>query len=144
MNHPSTPSFFPRVEGWTSQQTGAPYLVPTPAHLLHIVYRIFYFPLFHFDSSQGKSEILCRFEPPQSGKKKHVLLIFIVPSNKSSAAINKLCKQHFDERSDLPRLSRIGIFSCSACDNWREHIHSKGFGKKLPRRDFLSDQHQCR
>jgi hypothetical protein len=61
----------------------------------------------------------------------------------NQAPINKLCKHQFEECSDLPRLTRIGIFSCSACDIWRERVHSKGH-RSLPRRDFLSDRHQCR
>jgi hypothetical protein len=59
--------------------------------------------------------------------------------------INKLTEHKYYECSDLPRLCHIGIFSCSACDIWRERIHSRGNGKSLPqRRDFLSDRHQCR
>jgi hypothetical protein len=57
--------------------------------------------------------------------------------------INQLTNHEYEECFDLPKLFRIGIFSCSACDAWRELIHSRGFGKSLPRRDFLSDRHQC-
>lgn len=38
---------------------------------------------------------------------------------------NDLLPHVFEECSDLPNLSRIGIFSCHACDMWRERqIHS--------------------
>jgi len=58
--------------------------------------------------------------------------------------INALTQHKFLECLDLPQLSCIGIFSCSACDKWRERIHSRGFGKGLPqRRDFLSNWYQC-
>jgi hypothetical protein len=65
--------------------------------------------------------------------------------NKTMAneSINELTKHKFEECSDLPRLTRIGIFSCSACDAWRERVHSRGFGKSFKRRDFMSERHQC-
>jgi hypothetical protein len=41
-------------------------------------------------------------------------------------------------------LAHIGIFSCSACDCWREQYLSKGFkNTAVKRRDFMSDCHQC-
>jgi len=61
-------------------------------------------------------------------------------------AINKLTRHEFEECSDIPRitLTRLGIFSCSACDSWRERHLSKGFKSGvIKRRDFLSDRHQC-
>jgi len=33
--------------------------------------------------------------------------------------LNFLCKPVFNECSDLPNFSRIGIFSCDKCDRWR-------------------------
>jgi hypothetical protein len=69
--------------------------------------------------------------------------ITTIMPKENQAPIKKLCKHQFEECSDLPRLTRIGIFSCSACDIWRERVHSKGH-RSLPRRDFLSDRHQCR
>jgi hypothetical protein len=58
--------------------------------------------------------------------------------------INKLTPHKFFECSDLPQLCHLGIFSCSACDEWRERMHRRGFGKSLPqKRDFLNDMHQC-
>jgi hypothetical protein len=58
--------------------------------------------------------------------------------------ISALTQSQFSECSDIPQLSCIGIFSCSACDKWRERMYSRRFGKCLQRRDFLSDRHQCR
>jgi hypothetical protein len=64
---------------------------------------------------------------------------------KSEFAVNKLCQHQYEECSDLPRFINIGIFSCSACDLWRERIHNKGYcAKKEVRRDFLSERYQCR
>jgi hypothetical protein len=58
--------------------------------------------------------------------------------------INALTQHKFLDCHDIPQLSCLGIFSCSACGKWRERIHSHGFGKGLPqRRDFLSDRYQC-
>jgi hypothetical protein len=34
------------------------------------------------------------------------------------------------------------LFSCSACDAWRERIHNKG-SRSIQRRDFLNDRYQC-
>jgi hypothetical protein len=50
-----------------------------------------------------------------------------------------------NECSDLPRLSRIKIFSCSACDRWREKVlFSRMNGATVKRRYFHSDRFQCR
>jgi hypothetical protein len=62
---------------------------------------------------------------------------------KKAGKINQLTSHKFIECSDLPYLGRIGIFSCSACDRWRQRIHSRGYGKAITRRDFLSDRYQC-
>jgi len=58
--------------------------------------------------------------------------------------INQRTSHKFEECSELLRetLSSIGIFSCSACDQWRNRIHSKG-GKVVKRRDFFQDHQQC-
>lgn len=54
--------------------------------------------------------------------------------------INKLVRHVYEECSDLPSLPPL--FSCSACDAWRERLHDKGY-KNIRRRDFLNDRHQC-
>jgi hypothetical protein len=46
-----------------------------------------------------------------------------------SNKINRLTKHKFEECSDFPRMPHIGLFSCSACDNWRERVHNRGFSK---------------
>jgi hypothetical protein len=62
---------------------------------------------------------------------------------KTNDSINKLTHHKFYECSELPFLGCLGIFSCSACDRWRQRIYSRGFGQALPRRDFLNDRYQC-
>lgn len=55
-------------------------------------------------------------------------------------AINKLLPHVYHECSELPPLPPL--FSCSACDAWRNRILLKGHNN-IQRRDFLSDRYQC-
>jgi hypothetical protein len=64
----------------------------------------------------------------------------ITMSLKASKEINKLLPHVFYECSELPALPPL--FSCSACDTWRERIHNKG-SRAIHRRDFLNDRYQC-
>jgi hypothetical protein len=46
-----------------------------------------------------------------------------MPTTQQQSSINALCPHTFYQCSDLPNLSRIGKFSCSKCDEWRNRMH---------------------
>jgi len=46
-------------------------------------------------------------------------------SSRSFETINRLCRHSFNICSNLPKL--LPLFSCSACDTWRERVHSVNF-----------------
>jgi hypothetical protein len=51
----------------------------------------------------------------------------------------------YHECSQLPFLGRSGIFSCSACDEWRKGPHYIGISTEAyKRRDFQAEKYQCR
>ncbi len=59
-----------------------------------------------------------------------------------SDAISRLCKHSFNVCSNLPKLNPI--FSCSACDLWRERVHSVHYkGQSSLDRITLSSKFQC-
>jgi hypothetical protein len=62
---------------------------------------------------------------------------------KKAGKINQLTLHKFIECSNLLYLGHIGIVPYSACDRWRQRIHSRGYGKAITRRDFLSDHYPC-
>ena len=48
----------------------------------------------------------------------------------------------YNECSDVPNLSRLGVFSCSQCDLWRERKACSS-NASLPERSSLSSRYQC-
>ncbi len=48
----------------------------------------------------------------------------------------------YRECSDVPNWSRLNIFSCSRCDQWRERKQCSG-QNSLPERSSLSSRYQC-
>ncbi len=83
----------------------------------------------------------------------NVLCIFIVIDDNNSnyptmlltrsqtKVYNDLSPHVFEECSDLPNLSLIGIFSCHVCDVWRERVNSAR-RSSTPRHE-LTDHYQC-
>ncbi len=60
----------------------------------------------------------------------------------ASDAISRLCKHSFNVCSDLPKLNPI--FSCSACDLWRERVHSVHYKDRSSLdRSKLSSKCEC-
>jgi hypothetical protein len=75
---------------------------------------------------------------------KHNLKV-AMESEKEKEYIKMKLSPIYQECSQLPLLGRSGIFSCSACDEWRKGPHYIGISTEAyKRRDFQAENFQCR